>query len=102
MLDTGASVSLLKDDVWRHVVGDSGLSAWSGHKLVGVAVSPISILGTANIDFVLPGVQVKGDFLITDTLNTKAILGLNFLEQRHCIIEQKVLHLYGKSIRINQ
>jgi len=53
------------------VTSDSGLSAWSGHKLVGVEGS----LDTANIDVVLSGVHVKGDFLITDTLNTQAILG---------------------------
>jgi len=44
MLDTGTSVSLLKNDVWRHVTGDSGLSAWSSHKLVSMEGSPISIL----------------------------------------------------------
>jgi len=43
-------------------------------------------------------------FSITDTLNTQAIHGLDFLEQHHCIIntKQKVLRLYGKSIRIEQ
>jgi len=104
MLDIGASLSLLKDDVCHYVASDSGLSAWSGHKFVGVEGSPISILGTANIDVVLSGVHAKCNFLIADTLNTQAILGLDFLEQHHCIIntEQKVLHLYGKSIRIDQ
>jgi len=36
---------------------------------------------------------------ISIALNTQAILGLDFLEQHHCIIntEQKVPHLYGKS-----
>ena len=101
MLDT---VSLLKNDVWREVAGDRALSIWSGHKLVGVEGSPISILSTATIDVILSGVSVRGDFLITDTLNTQAILGLDFLEQHHCIIntEQKTLRLYGKSIRIEQ
>jgi len=63
VLATGASVNLLKDDVWCHVAGDRGLSAWSGLKLVGVEGTPISIFCTANIDVVLSGVQVKGDFL---------------------------------------
>ena len=56
MLDTGASVSLLKNDVWCEVANDTALSTWSGHKLVGVEGSPISILGIATIDVTLSGV----------------------------------------------
>ena len=75
MLDMGASVSLLKYDVWCKVAGDTSLSTWSGHKLVGVEGSTISILGTATIDIFLSRIPVKGDFLITDTLNTQEYLG---------------------------
>ena len=36
MLDTGASVSLLRADVWEQISSDQALLQWNGSRLVGV------------------------------------------------------------------
>ena len=44
-----------------------------------------------------------GDPLVTNRLNSEAILGLDFLEQNQCIInaEQHTVHLRGKAVAIS-
>ena len=69
---------------------------------MGVEGSPIPISGVASVDVGFSGVTVKGDCIVAKSLTTEAILGLDFLEQNHCVIntEQKVLHLKGRSLAL--
>ena len=50
--------------MWREVANDRALSIWSGHKLVGLEGSPISILGTATIDVQMSSVSLDETFHI--------------------------------------
>lgn len=81
MIDTGAAVSLIREDIWEKVAGSKPtLTAWTGCQLVGAEGSPIEIKGIATITFLIAGQRVHGDFLVTNRLNSEAILGLDFLE----------------------
>lgn len=106
MLDTGAAISLISDRTWGLIDdGKSSLANWDGHKLVGVEGSAIPILGVAqNLNINFAGVEVNGDFIVASTLNSEAILGLDFLERHQCCIntEQKVLHLKGRALRLSR
>ena len=101
MLDTGSSVSLLSDQTWNAIADRAApLADWSGRPLVGVEGSIIQIEGVAVLDMCFSGVMVKGEFVVAKSLNTEAILGLDFLEQNQCVIntKQKVLHISGRAL----
>ncbi len=55
--------------------------------------SPLHIHGVAEITIALAGRAVRGDFIVADSLQAQAILGLDFLERNGCVINtnQKVL-----------
>ena len=98
------AVSLMREDIWEKVAGNKPtLTAWTGCQLVGAEGSPIEIKGIATITFLIAGQRVHGDFLVTNRLNSEAILGLDFLEQNQCIInaEQHTVHLRGKAVTIS-
>jgi len=98
MLDTGASVSLLSDQMWN-LISDhtASLASWGGHSLVGVKGSAIQTEGVATLDLCFSEVMVKGEFIVAKSLNTEATLGLDFLKQNQCVIntKQKVLRISG-------
>ena len=100
MLDTGATVSLIREDVWRKVVGANKTLVKCNLRLVSMERSAIAILGVAALETLFTSIIVTGDFIVAKTLSTEAIIGLDFLEQNHCTIntEQKVLHLCGKAL----
>ena len=80
MLDTGASVSLIREDVWREVVGENAPLTNCNLHLVGIEGSTIAIFGVATLETLFASVSVKGDFIVAKTLSTEAIIGLDFLE----------------------
>ena len=103
MIDTGAAISLIREDVWRRVTGGQPvLSAWTGCQLVGAEGSRIEVKGVTTLSFSIAGQRVEGNFLVTNRLSSEAILGLDFLEQNKCIInaEQHTVHLRGKAVTI--
>ena len=104
MIDTGAAVSLIREDVWSKISGGvvTHLSPWTGCQLVGAEGSRIQIKGVTTLVFSIAGQKVKGDFLVTNRLSSEAILGLDFLEQNQCIInaEQHTVHLRGVAVAI--
>ena len=52
MIDTGAAVSLICENVWKRVAGNEPtLKAWTGCQLVGAEGSPIEINSTAALTF---------------------------------------------------
>ena len=105
MVDTGAAVSLIREDIWEKLtpMGDATLEAWSKN-LVGVEGSPLSVLGATKLDITLAGTVVSGDFLVAKALSAEAIMGLDFLESQGCVINtgQSVIHLKGKTISLSR
>ena len=70
------------------------LKAWTGCQLIGAEGTPIEINGITALTFLI---------LVTNRLNSEAILGLDFLQQNQCIInaEQHTIHLRGKAVVIS-
>ena len=102
MIDTGAAISLICEDVWRRVTGGQPvLSAWTGCQLVDAEGSHIQVKGVTTLTFSIAGQRVEGNFLVTIRCSSEAILGLDFLEQNRCIINvmQHTVHLRGKAYR---
>ena len=79
------------------------LCKWDGCQLVGVEGSPIPVVGVADVEVFFSGVNVWAEFIAAKTLNAEAILGLDFLQQNHCIInaKQRVLHLKGRALALS-
>ena len=105
MVDTGAAVSLIREDVWTQLtsMGDIKLETWN-KKLVGVEGSPLSVLGATTLDVTLAGTVVSGDFLVAKALSAEDIMGLDFLEGQGCVINtgQGVIHMKGKAIPLSR
>eukprot|EP00731_Ephydatia_muelleri_P015777 Em0009g201a len=104
MLDTGAAVSLVRKDVWDRLGGASrfGLSPWRGRHLVGVEGSTVPVCGVTTLDFHLADQAFSVDLVVVDSLKVESILGLDFLEKHHGIIDlsKMVLQLEGVSIQL--
>ena len=66
--------------------------------------SPITVLGTATLDVSLGGITVQSDFLVAADLSSKAIIGLDFLEEHEAVINlgQGTLHLKGRAITLGR
>ena len=105
MVDTGAAVSLIREDVRAQLtpMGDIKLETWNKN-LVGVEGSPLSVLGATTLDVTLAGTVVSGDFLVAKALSAEAIMGLDFLEGQGCVINtgQGVIHMKGKAIPLSR
>ena len=65
LLDTGASVTLLRNDTWERVsaVSRNSLSPWSGQHLVGVDGSPLQVFGRTELQLMLSGRELKAQVL---------------------------------------
>ena len=87
MLDTGASVSLISECMWNKLAEQTTLlTKWDGRQLVGVEGSLIPMVGVAALEACFSDVNVWAEFIMAKTLSMEAILGLDFLEQNHCVI----------------
>ena len=105
MVDTGAAVSLIREDMWAQLtpMGDIKLETWNKN-LVRVEGSPLSVLRATTLDVTLAGTVVSGDFLVAKALSAEAIMGLDFLEGQGCVINtgQGVIHMKGKAIPLSR
>ena len=47
---------------------------------------------------------MEAQFLVATTLNSKAIIGLDFLQSNGCVLnlDQKVMHLQGKATTLKK
>ena len=105
MIDTGAAVSLIREDIWEKVAGSNRptLTAWTRCQLVGAEGSPIEIKGIATLKFMIAG-------------RTRRFPGNKPVEQRghpwprlsrtkpvHNTVnaEQHTVHLRGKAVAIS-
>ena len=87
MLDTGASVSLLDVNVWNTIKGEAILSPWNSPGLVGVAGTPLQVHGTIELQVDLGDQRYPVNVIVTESLKTEAILGLDFLDIHQSIID---------------
>ena len=77
LLDTGAAVTLVRQDVWSQIVtGPSTLKPWSGATLVSAGGTPLSVHGCARLDLGLGGREFQVEFVVVSPLTSEAILGL--------------------------
>ena len=97
MLDTGAAVSLLRNDTWNKIKGTSTLIPWTNPGLVGVGGTLLRVSGIAKLCLELGGQQYHVEMVVAD-LRTEGILGLDFLETNQCAIDlpQGTMKLKGK------
>eukprot|EP00731_Ephydatia_muelleri_P036611 Em0289g3a len=91
LIDTGAAVSLLSVNVWQRVAGYCRvlppIEKWTGQTLVGVNGSALSVKGVAGLPLSLEGNIFNVPFVVTDDILVEAILGLDFVESNHCVID---------------
>ena len=91
LIDTGAAVSLLSVNAWQRVAGYCRvlppIEKWTGQTLVGVNGSALSVKGVAGLPLSLEGNIFNVPFVVTDDILVEAILGLDFVESNHCVID---------------
>ena len=82
LVDTGASVTLIRDDIWRQTqIASNRLEPWTGRRLLGADGSPLQIHGRAEAELDLGGRLFTTYVVIAAGLSTEAILGVDFLEK---------------------
>ena len=104
LIDTGAGVCLLKDEVWNKVKPEGSiLKPLKVHGLVGVDGIPIKVQGSATINLSIAGKTFNHDFIIANQITTDAILGLDFLESHNCILNmaEGMLSINGHAVVLN-
>ena len=111
VLDTGAAVSLISEDVWTRITKTAGVSLpelreWRGKRLVGVNGSPLSVRGFGKFQVFLGDRHLPAEvtLIITSDLTVQeAILGLDFVETYKCVIDcgRKTLSFPLESSSVN-
>ena len=88
MVDTGATVSLVKKTAWSQLEGvNCSLAPWEGHKLVGVEGSPVSVCGVSTLQLDIAGTTFVSDFVVVDMLGVDCIVGSDFLKKYGGVID---------------
>ena len=91
MLDTGAPVSLIRKDVFDQAQGE--LVPWAGGGLVGVEGTPLHITGMATVEIGLWGRLLSSEVVVASAIKAKAILGVDFLEQKTAVLSMLLREL---------
>ena len=89
LLDTGAAVTLIGSDVWKHVNAKqpTKLQSGSNQKLVEVDGSPLEVHGQVHVTVVTQGNTLETQALVVSPLTTEGILGLDFLKKHQTTID---------------
>lgn len=88
LLDTGAAVSLLRQDVWGGIPAPTPiLEPWMGPPLVSAGGTPLTIHGHCCVLLQLGGRQIQTDMVIVSPLTSEAILGIDFLQAQRARID---------------
>ena len=88
LVDTGAAVTLVRDDVWQQTATASKqLEPWTGCRLLSVDGSPLHIRGQTTAELEFEGKQFTTRVVIAASLSTEAIIGLDFLEHIQATID---------------
>ena len=96
LLDTGAAVTLLRQDVLARVsTPPPELRPWTGATLVSAGGVPLEILGCSCLSLTMGGHTFQTEFVIVSPLTSDAILGIDFLQAQRALIDldQGVLRL---------
>ena len=98
LLDTGAAVTLLREDTWARAAAKNlqELQPRSTLKLVSGGGTPLTILGSTCVELELEGAKkFTTEVVVVSPLTSEAILGLDFFKQLRVRIdlENKQLHL---------
>ena len=89
LVDTGASVSLIKKSLWDGLSSaEKGpLSASpKGTRFVGPGGSDLFMLGKGKVSFSLGTLAFEVDLLVCSNIVHDLIMGLDFLQSHHCAI----------------
>ena len=88
LLDTGAAVTLLRENIWRELnVDKQKLEPAPNLQLVGVDGSPLQARGRTQAELNLGGEAFRADIVVVDTLTTEGILGLDFLQKHGAVVD---------------
>ena len=89
VIDTGAAVSLLRTDIWDRIQRQkpSALNPWTGPRLVGAEGKPLQVWGCKQLTVTIAGQKFESQVIIADSLTAEGILGLNFFQAHHCMID---------------
>ena len=104
MVDTGAAVSLLSSKMWRAMGGKNAVIS-VGWKTVGwCGGSPVMVLGVCTLQLRFVDLVLQADFVVADLLQVESIIGLDFLEAHHCIVDlpNKLLQFRGVSVSLER
>ena len=91
LLDTGAAVTLLRQDVWAKVAASpdspAQLGSWTGASLVSAGGTPLTVHGCACLALNLGGKIFPTNFVVVSPLTSEAILGIDFLQAQQAKID---------------
>ena len=88
LLDTGAAVTLLREDVWKQLAPKPhSLEPWPGATLVSAGGMPLTVHGCACVNLNLGGRDFKTGMVVVSPLTSEAILGIDFLQGQQAVID---------------
>ena len=104
LLDTGAAVTLLREDTWSQVTtkNPQALRPWSALELVSAGGTTLTARGCASVELELGGEKFMVEIVVVSSLTSEAILGLDSLREQEASIDlaSRRLHLKGKRCNI--
>ena len=84
LLDTGAAVTLLRQDVCAKVAASPNspaqLGSWMGASLVSAGGTPLTVHGCACLTLNLGGKIFPTNFVVVSPFTSEVILGIDFLQ----------------------
>ena len=88
LLDTGAAITLLREDVWGQIAAHSPeLKPWPGATLVSAGGMLLTIHGCACVHLELGGRGFKTEMVVVNPLTSVAIQGIDFLQGQQAVID---------------
>ena len=99
LVDTGAAVTLIREEVWNKIACGDTLESWTGQTLIGVEGAPLRVLGTKEVNLVLCSGESESSVchevfcetfgckvVVVGDLTADLILGLDFLQKNKCVL----------------
>ena len=91
LVDTGASVSLISENIWERIKGAGYELSQDGfgHRLVGVQGVPLQLCGSTRIPLQIDGLHkvFPVEMLVAKELTNDVILGRDFLQENQCDVK---------------
>ena len=89
LLDTGADVLLIRLDMWEAAGGDVTVAhPWKGRdQLVSTSGERLQVVGTDVLSVKLGTEVFRHPFIVVKDLPMEALLGADFIESNHCILD---------------